>query len=90
MLPGEGLIMPSRKERPAREKYGKCPVEAQLSDEAVRRVMANELLCGDEYGVGVGDPQVGWWSVNWVNTPAMAPGPPEREPNQESPPPPSK
>ncbi|MGE5554266.1 MAG: hypothetical protein ACM3XZ_10210 [Betaproteobacteria bacterium] len=76
--------MSDQKERPAREKHGKCPVETQLSEGAVQRVAANEFLCQDEYGVGVGDPQVGWWSVNWVNTPAMGPGPLPKEGDEES------
>lgn len=78
-------------QRPASERYGRCPVDAQLTDEAVDRILANEWLCQDEYGVGVGDPLTGWWSVNWVNTAAMAPGPFEREEaDQDSPPHPSK
>ncbi|MGE5507810.1 MAG: hypothetical protein ACM3RP_04905 [Chitinophagales bacterium] len=64
---------------PARERYGRCPVDAQLTSDAVQRIAANEWLCQDEYGVGAGDPLTGWWSVNWVNTDAMRPGPFERE-----------
>lgn len=71
-------------------KFGKCPVEAQLTEEAVTRVMANEQLCQDEYGIGVGDPQTGWWSVNWVNTPAMGPEPLRKGPDEESHAPPPK
>ncbi|HHW14614.1 MAG TPA: hypothetical protein GXX28_06740 [Firmicutes bacterium] len=71
--------MSEGEKKPARERFGKCPVEAQLTEEAVQRVLSNEYLCTDEYGVGVGDPQTGWWSVNWVNTPAMGPGPVRRE-----------
>lgn len=73
--------------KPARERFGKCPVKAHLTDEAVQRVLGNEYLCAEEYGVGVGDPQTGWWSVNWVNTPAMGPGPAR---DQESGPVPKK
>lgn len=56
------------------ENFGKCPVDVHLSEDAVSRTFASEFLCQEEYGVGVGDPSVGWWSNNWVNTPAMGPG----------------
>lgn len=81
----------SPRKRREDEQYGKCPVDAQLTDQAISRTIANELLCRDEYGVGVGDPQIGWWSVNWVNSPAMEPGPLcKEEQDQETRRPPSK
>lgn len=76
--------------KPQDQDYGKCPVEMQLTEDAVSRTVANEFLCAEEYGEEVGDPEVGWWSVNWVNTPAMAPGPFESELDEELAPPPSK
>lgn len=81
--PREGVDV-SLEEQPAKEKFGKCPVDAQLTEEAVQRTWANEYLCEDEYGVGVGDPSLGWWSNNWVNTPGMGPGPDREKEDQES------
>jgi hypothetical protein len=72
MLPPEEGVLVSEK---GAERFGKCPVEAQLTREAITRTFASEVLCEDEYGVGVGDPSLGWWSNNWVNSPAMGPGP---------------
>lgn len=72
------------KRTPQDQDYGKCPVEMQSTADAVSRIAANEFLCAEEYGEGVGDSQTGWWSVNWVNTPAMAPGPFEQEADEES------